>query len=111
MNYYSSSNSSKGTLNISDYVFDQIAQERLEKLASTELKDSISLKLARGKKNVETTIDKNNIQVNVVFFSVRNSDIQKTVVLVQKEVYDAIYEATEISTIKVNVSVIGFVDL
>ncbi len=111
MNYYITHNSSKGTLNISDYVFSQIGQERLEKLAENELKNSISLKLTKNKKNIETLIDKNNIQINVSIFAIRNSDIQNAVLTIQKEVYDAIYEAMEISTIKVNVSVIGFVDL
>ena len=110
MDYYVNNNSSKGALNISAFVFSQIGQERLEKLANNELKDSISLKLARNKINVVTTIDKNNVEVAVNFFAVRNSDVQNSVLVVQKEIYDAIYEATEISTVKVNVSVCGFVD-
>ena len=33
MSYYTNNNSSKGTLNVSDYVFSQIAQEKLEQLS------------------------------------------------------------------------------
>ena len=110
MSYYTSNNSSKGTLNVSDYVFSQIAQEKLELLSKNELKDAISLKLARNKSNVITKIDNNKISVQVDFYAIRNSDVQKSVTMVQQACYDAIYEATELSNVKVNVSIIGFVD-
>jgi uncharacterized alkaline shock family protein YloU len=110
MSYYTNNNSSKGTLNVSDYVFSQIAQEKLEQLSKNELKDAISLKLAKDKSNVTTKIDNNKITVQVDFFAVRNSDVQKSVNTVQQACYDAIYEAMELSNVKVNVSVIGFVD-
>lgn len=110
MNYYVRNNSNKGTLNLADFVFSQIAQETLENLAKDELKDSISLKLAKKRDNVETTIEKNRVMVNVSFSALRNSDVQKAVNRVQKEIYDSIYEATEISDVRINVSVVSFVD-
>lgn len=110
MSYYTNVNSKKGTLNLSDYIFNQLASETLEDLASHELKDSISLKLARSRKNVVTTIDKNKVTIDVYFSALRNSDVNKAVSVIQQEIYDAVYEATEISTVKVNVSVVSFVD-
>lgn len=110
MNYYTTDNSNKGTLNLSSFVFSQIASETLENLAKDVLKDSISLKLVKSRKTVEAFIDKNKITVQITISAKRDSDVQKAVNLIQKEVYESIYEATEISDVKVNVSVISFVD-
>lgn len=110
MNYYTTINSTKGSLNIADYVFNQIAQETLEELSKNELKGAISLVGDKRRKNVETIIDKNKVTVNVYFSAMRNSDVQKSVNLIQTSVYESLNELTEISSIKVNVSVISFVD-
>ena len=110
MNYYTSMNSSKGSLNIGDFIFSQIAQETLEDLAKDELKNAISLKLVKRRKNVEVLIEKNKVVVNVYFSAVRNSDVQKSVEAIQTGIYEALNEATEINDIKVNVSVVSFVE-
>lgn len=110
MNYYSVNNSNKGSLNLSSYIFAQIAKETLEELAKGDLKDSISLKLAKNRDNVSCDIDHNQVRVDVSFSAIRNSDVQNSVECIQKEIYEAIYDATEISTVKVNVAVVSFVD-
>jgi uncharacterized alkaline shock family protein YloU len=110
MTYYTIQNSNKGTLNISAFVISNIAQETLEELANDSLKGSISLKLARKRKNIEVVIEHNKVVVNVFFSALRNSDVQKSVLAIQNGIYDALNELTEISTIKVNVSVVSFVD-
>ena len=110
MNYYSVNNSNKGSLNLSSFVFAQIAKETLEELAKGELKDSVSLKLAKNRDNVTCDIDHNQVRVDVSFSAVRNSDVQNSVDRIQKEIYEAIYDATEIGSVKVNVAVVSFVD-
>ncbi len=110
MNYYSVNNSNKASLNLASYVFAQIAKETLEELAKGDLKDSISLKLAKNRDNVSCDIDHNQVRVDVSFSAIRNSDVQNSVECIQKEIYEAIYDATEISTVKVNVAVVSFVD-
>lgn len=110
MNAYVTSASSLGSHNIADFVFSQIAQETLEDLAKNELKGEISLSLVKKRKNVETTIEKNKVTIDVIFSAVRDSDVQKSVKLIQESVYNAVNEATEITDLKVNVSVISFVE-
>ncbi len=110
MNYYTTLNSSKGSLNIADYVFNQIALETLQDLEKHELKGAISLSGDKKRKNVETIIDKNKVTVNIYFSAMRNSDVQKSVNLIQTSVYESLNELTEISSIKVNVAVVSFVD-
>ncbi len=110
MTYYSNRNSNKGSLNIGDFVFSQIAQETLEELAGDELKNAISLKLVKNRKNVKVEIDHNKVVVNIFFSAVRNSDVQKSVNTIQTAVYEALNEATEINDVKVNVSVVSFVE-
>lgn len=108
MSYYTSEKSKKGSLNISDYVFSQIARETLNNLCETKLKDKIVFK--DDKTSVITKIENNKIKVEIRIFSLRNSDVQNSVNTIQSDVYDALYEASEIASIKVNVTVAGFVD-
>lgn len=110
MSYYLNSKSSKGIYKISSFVFSSIAQDVLETLEVEELKDQISLKLTGQKKNVATKIIDNKITINVTIFAIRNSNVQNLVTVVQKKVYEAVYEQSEISDIKVNVNLAGFVD-
>lgn len=108
--YYESTNPDYGKMSISSYVFSEIAQETLEGLAKGALRDDISLSLPGRKKNVACSIVKNQITVDIYFNSIRGSDVQKSVKTIQEEVYNDLYDATEISSIKVNVNLMGFVD-
>lgn len=108
MSYYINDKVKNGSLNISDYVFTQIAKETLSDLVKDKLKDKIVFK--DDKSSIQTKIENNKIKVEIRIYSLRNSDVQNSVTTIQTEVYDALYEASEISSIKVNVLVIGFVD-
>ncbi len=109
-NYYQASSAEYGKMSISKYVFLQIAEDSLESLAKNELKKDISLALPKGKKSVEVSILKDKIAVHIAVLSVRGSDVKKAADTIQQEVYNDLYDATEISSIQVNVEVVGFVD-
>ena len=109
-NYYQSTNPDYGKMSISKYVFAQFAEETLHTLASTSLKNSISLALPKGKKLVDVSIQKDKIGVNIAISSIRGSNASQAVEQIQQEVYSDLYDAVEISSIRVNVEVAGFVD-
>ncbi len=108
MNYYNQKNNN-GNLNISENVFNQIASDSLNGLMNDELKDVVYLKNGKKTAKIHTEIDKkNHIKVDVELYL--SSDCQASVVSsdIQKAIYDDIYDATEISSVKVNVIILGF---
>jgi uncharacterized alkaline shock family protein YloU len=111
MNYYVNGSKTKGQTAISNYVFTQIAEDTIASLMEGELKDKISLKNGRKKCKILADVDKkNNVTVVIEIVAIAGTKPAQSVSLIQKAVYDAIYDATEISTIKVNVSLLGVAD-
>lgn len=109
MNYYLQK-TNKGALNISENVFNTIAISSLEDLANDDLKGILYLK--KGKKSFKVTTEinkKNQIKVNCEIFIAEGQEAASACSKVQKALYDDIYEAVEISSLKINVSVLGFV--
>lgn len=109
MNYFTQKNAN-GTLNISSFVFIQSAKKALDDLLEDELKDVIFLK--SGKKTCKITCDidkKNKIVLTAEVFIAADKNANEATAKIQKEIFDAIYDATEISNVKVNVIVLGFV--
>ena len=109
--YYVSGSKAKGQTSISAFVFTQIAENTLASLREGELKDRISLKNGRKKCRIVSEIDKkNNVSVLIEIVALSGSKPAQAVTLIQKSVYDAIYDVTEISSVKVNVYLLGVVD-
>lgn len=108
--FYELNNSRKtGKIAISSYVFTQIATTAIEDLMANELKDQISLKYGEKKCKISTEFDKKGtVQVNMEIVAMEGSNPNKSTELIQKRVYEAIYDATELSSIQVNVALVGF---
>ncbi|MFA6624469.1 MAG: Asp23/Gls24 family envelope stress response protein [Bacilli bacterium] len=110
--YFYVGNSQSGKLAISSFAFSQIAESTLDSLVTNgDLKDAIALKDGKKKCKVTTDIDKNKkVTVTVQVIGIRGADIDSAVTRIQKEVFTNIYDVTEISALKVNVSVLAVVD-
>ncbi len=101
----------QGLLNISDNVFNQIAKSTLDELLKNDLKGLFSLKNGKKTCKILTTIDKkNHIQVNIEVYLMTGCDANSVTNRIQKEVYDDIYDVCEISSVKVNVIVLSFLN-
>lgn len=105
--YYNCENKQKGLITISSFVFTQIAESCVKSLMENELKDKITMKDGRKKCKIETLINKNKVCVNVQYVATKNADPIKASTMIQEEVYRALCQATEISDIRVNVSLLG----
>ena len=108
MNYYAQKNTA-GSLNISENVFVQIANDSLSELMKDDLKNIVFLKNGTKQAKIHCEIDKkNHVKVDVEVFLSADCEAGKISTEIQKEVYDNIYDATEISAVKVNVIILGF---
>ena len=109
MNYYSQKNNN-GYLNISEKVFDEIATDSLNALMQDDLKDVVFLKSGKKTARVHSEIDKkNHIKVDVELFLASDCQASSVSSDIQKAIYDDIYDATELSSVKVNVIILGFI--
>lgn len=110
MTYYTTKTIFGSMMNIASDVFVQSAKNTLDRLASNDLKDSICLKSGRKNCKVLCEIDKRNkIVVTAEIFMFAGQIANDATALIQQEIYNDIYEITEISNVKVNVIVLGFV--
>lgn len=110
MNYYTIKGSTGSTMNISKDVFIQAAENKIQDLISNDLKDTITLKNGRKTCKISCEIDKKNkILVTVEIFVYSGENASVATERIQSEVYEGIYDITEISNVKVNVVVLGFV--
>jgi uncharacterized alkaline shock family protein YloU len=109
--YFYVGSSERGKLGISTYVFQQIAESALSDLVNGELKDSLVLKDGKKTGKVSAVLDKKgNLLVSMEVIAFRGSDVAGSIALLQKEVYEDIYDTCEISNLKVNVSVLAVID-
>lgn len=109
MNYYTQKNNA-GSLNISENVFVQIANDSLSELMKEELKNIVFLKNGNKQAKTHCEIDKkNHIKVDLEVYLSADCEAGKISTEIQKEIYDDIYDATEISAVKVNVIILGFI--
>lgn len=108
MQYYTSK-STKGLASISSNVFTSIASETLKGLANGDLKDDIALKDGKKSGKVITTIENNKVVVEAQIFMTSLSSSTVSSERIQKDIYEAIYSITEISSLKVNVTVLGYI--
>ena len=99
-----------GSTNISSNVFSQIAYDSLVEGANKDYVNDISLTLPRGKKNVKVEIVTNKVSIKVFVSAYKEGNANKALQALQQKIYDDIYEATEISNVKVDLSVLTFVD-
>lgn len=107
---YLENNQDSGKLAISNYVFQQIADESLKDLAEGEWKDGLCLKKGKKESKVTCEIDKTGIvRVNLSLVGYKGADMKGMIDDVQKTVYNKIYSMMEISNLKVDVLVTDIV--
>lgn len=110
IHYYRVNNEKKGQLAISANVFQQAAEAAMTEAVSQNLKDRLSLKNGSKKAAVKCEIDpKNHVSVDVSVFGYASADVNAALADLQKAVYDRIYSLTEISKVKVHVSLSGII--
>ncbi len=104
--YYEDKSSEKGLIAISNKVFVQIASDVLDDF-SEEKKGSFSLEYGKKKGYIHAEISKaNKVTIEIGLFLPVGQDT-KVLTEIQKEVYDEAFEATEISSLKVDVILLG----
>lgn len=109
--YYKVNNEKKGQLAIASTVFEQVAESALNDEVNDELKEMLSLKNGAKKAGVKCEIDpKNHVDVKVDVFGYANADINSALETLQKAIYERIYSLTEISKVKVHVSLAGLMN-
>jgi uncharacterized alkaline shock family protein YloU len=105
------SDNNKGKLGVSEYVFKQITNDTITNLISNSLKDSISL--TYGHKKCKTSVSigkKNEVIISIELAGIKNQDISSAVKKVQEDVYSNISSMFEISSLKINVSLVGIIE-
>lgn len=106
--YYKIDRNQQGLLEISDYVFSQIAEETRDELLSGELKEVLSDHSGKSKAKITSVIDaRNHVSIDVEVYGYKGSNLADGVKRLQEEVYNRAYELTEIRSIKVSVSLVG----
>ena len=104
--YYEDKTSDKGRIVISEYVFVQIANDVLSELRE-EKKIAFSLEYGKKKGYIRAEITKSNkVTISVGIFLPVGQDT-KVLCDIQKEIYDEVFEATEISSLKVDRILLG----
>ncbi|MFA6861265.1 MAG: hypothetical protein WCR56_02655 [Bacilli bacterium] len=109
--YFYVGNGERGKLGISVFVFQEIAEETVKSLAvKGELKDYMVFDPEKKIGKVKASIDKGQVTVDVQIVGIKGADLQNCSTRLQKEIYENIYDITEISNLKVNVSILSIVD-
>jgi uncharacterized alkaline shock family protein YloU len=109
--YFYVGNDGRGKLGISVFVFQQIAEDTVKSLVNEgELKYSVVYQFGNKSTKVKATIEKGIVHVDISIIGIRGSDLQTSCSMLQKAVYENIYDITEISALKVNVSVLSIID-
>lgn len=104
--YYEDKTSDKGLIAISEKVFVQIANDVLSELRE-EKKVAFSLEYGKKKGYIRAEITKNNkVTISVGIFLPVGQDT-KVLSDIQKEIYDEVFEATEISSLRVDRILLG----
>ena len=102
------SQSEKGKLVISSYVFVQIALQTLKELSEDELKGSFVYDEKGRKMNASSDVDKDGkVTINISVTGYSGTNMQIVSKEIQEKVYENVTEMFEIGNITVNVMILG----
>lgn len=112
MDYYFVENEDTGKMGISAYAFQQIADACEASLLEGEMKDCFALTDGHRtlKNSVQIDQKKNAVKVRLPVFAFKNSDMKKSTAFLQESVYQALYSATEVSRLTVDVEISGVLE-